>query len=223
MTNFENYVCVCFLCLCRDWFCGLTWQKLYIWEVLKCTFAYDMVWLSLGDPLWLTWCWNPITNFCAVVSVNVGPWSAQWSVLLSGPGLCSGQCCCQALVCAVVIVAVRPWSAQWSVLLSGPGLCSGQCYCWAFWWLCPGIWARVVMLEIGYMSELAQWCNLSWTQSYSCRTCSRAVFGHATSWPSGATWAGPSLTAIVGLCVGMPQAGPVVQLELDPVLQLLDL
>ena len=130
MTNFENYVCVCFvLCLCRDWFCGLTWQKLYIWEVLKCTFAYDMVWLSLGDPLWLTWCWNPITNFCAVVSVNVGPWSAQWSVLLSGPGLCSGQCCCQALVCAVVSVAVRPWSVQWSLLLSGPDLRSGQCCC----------------------------------------------------------------------------------------------
>ena len=120
MTNFENYVCVCFvLCLCRDWFCGLTWQKLYIWEVLKCTFAYDMVWLSLGDPLWLTWCWNPITNFCAVVSVNVGPWSAQWSVLLSGPGLCSGHCCCQALICAVVSVAVRTWSVQWSVLLLG--------------------------------------------------------------------------------------------------------
>ena len=33
-------MCVCaymyVLCLCRDWFCGLTWERVCIWEVLDC-------------------------------------------------------------------------------------------------------------------------------------------------------------------------------------------
>ena len=46
----QIYVCslcihICFvLCLCRDWFCGSTWEN-----KLKCIFAYDRLWLSWGD------------------------------------------------------------------------------------------------------------------------------------------------------------------------------
>ena len=56
-TNFEN-LCLLFeyvhfdLSLRRDWFCGVTWEKIYIMRrVLKCEFAYDRVWLSWGDPV----------------------------------------------------------------------------------------------------------------------------------------------------------------------------
>ena len=37
-------LCVYVLCLRRDWFCGLTWQRVYIYirRVLKYAFAYDL-------------------------------------------------------------------------------------------------------------------------------------------------------------------------------------
>ena len=43
---FDVCVYMCVLCLGKEWFCGLTGEKgayVYIWEVLKCGFAYDRV------------------------------------------------------------------------------------------------------------------------------------------------------------------------------------
>ena len=40
-------------------------------KVLKCAFAYDRFWFSRGDPVWLTGCWNPITNLSHWKSVIV--------------------------------------------------------------------------------------------------------------------------------------------------------
>ena len=53
-------VCVCVFCLCRDWFCGLTWERVYIiWEefwnvqLLIGKFAY---WLIFSSSLLLFVC-----------------------------------------------------------------------------------------------------------------------------------------------------------------------
>ena len=54
--------CLFVLCLCRDWFCGLTRGKVYEW-VLKCASADDGVWLSWGDSVGLTGRLNPVTDW----------------------------------------------------------------------------------------------------------------------------------------------------------------
>ena len=53
--------CYIVSCLCKGWFCGPTCENMR--RVLKCAFTYDRVWLSWGDPVQLTWCSDPITNY----------------------------------------------------------------------------------------------------------------------------------------------------------------
>ena len=57
---FFVYVCagIGFVDWLQKWF-------MYIWEILKCVFAYDWVWLSLGEPVRLTGCGNPVTVKCS--------------------------------------------------------------------------------------------------------------------------------------------------------------
>ena len=69
-----------FFCLVFFQFCGQTWERVYIWEFLKCAFTFDTVWLFWGDRLKFQGCHLIRSSFFCLPS----PLSVLWTNLRKG-------------------------------------------------------------------------------------------------------------------------------------------
>ena len=95
------FVDVCFvLCMCRDWFCGLTWEGVYIWEEF---WNVRLLMMMEFDC--------PAVDQCCWQDVHI-QWPANQPVLLM-----LVTCCDVTMVCAGIVwwpcsCKVRPGSSR---------------------------------------------------------------------------------------------------------------